>query len=116
MVTRIVTALTLAAALSAAPLRVSARSCIIYDAPIQKSCHADCCANKTCCATSPKKTAPAAEPLAKSAATQDLNATSMPLVSGIVPPTSTHLHYAAGDRGWSGVSPPRLALLCTILI
>src|SRR5207248_1566449 len=57
MVSRIIISMATAAALFMAPVGQAARSCILSNAPSQKACQSSCCANKTCCATSPKKTA-----------------------------------------------------------
>ena len=116
MLTKIGIAFALTAALAAAPLRGSVRSCIIYDAPLQKSCKMDCCANKKCCATSPKKTAPASQPLAKTDAAQQLPL-SLPVASvGILPARSEHKHVRVGHLIAPAHSPPQLAVLCTFLI
>lgn len=103
-------------ALVIVPLRVSARTCIIYDTPSQKACQMDCCANKTCCATSHKNTAPTSQPLAKSGSAHELAAT--------CPPVSAAVHLIASHPqqvvqlcpGHSPDSPPQLAVLCTFLI
>src|SRR5205823_9943148 len=62
--------LAMAVALMAAPFHVSGRTCIVSEAAANKACRPACCANTTCCATSPKNTAPVSQPLAKSVSDQ----------------------------------------------
>jgi len=105
-----------AAALFTAPVGLAARSCILYSAPSQKACQSSCCANKTCCAISPKNTAPQSQPLAKGDSSQQLKAT------GFVAALSFSSYEAGAEQlrleatAPSANSPPRLALLCTFLI
>jgi hypothetical protein len=116
MLSRIMISVAAAAALFTAPAGLSARSCILSSAPSQKACQSSCCANKTCCATSPKNTAPQSQPLAKGDSSQQLKAT------GFV----TALSFSSYETGAEQFrfqpaaplsnSPPRLALLCTLLI
>ncbi len=106
----------MAAALFTAPVGLAARSCILSNVPSQKACQPNCCANKTCCATSPKNTTSSSQPLAKADSSQQLKAT------GFV----TALSFSSCEAGTeqlrleatapSANSPPRLALLCTLLI
>jgi hypothetical protein len=56
--------LALAAAMLVAPMRLPAPACVLTSAPSEKACSAGCCANKNCCATSQKRTAPPVQPLA----------------------------------------------------
>jgi hypothetical protein len=106
----------MAAALFTAPVGLAARSCILTNAPSQKACQPGCCANKTCCATSPKNTAPPSQPLAKADPGQQLSATcfaaALPLSSREVRAEQFRFQPAAPLAN----SPPRLALLCTFLI
>jgi len=106
----------MAAALFTAPVGLAARSCILSSAPSQKACQASCCANKTCCATSPKNTAPLSQPLAKADSGQQLSpscfAAALPLSSREVGAEQFRFQAAAPLAN----SPPRLALLCTLLI
>ncbi len=106
----------MAAALFMAPTGLDGRSCILVNAPSQKACQSSCCANKTCCATSPKNTAPSSQPLAKADSGQQVKAI------GFV----TALSFSSCEAGAEQFrfqaaaplanSPPRLALLCTFLI
>jgi len=106
----------MAAALFTAPVGLAARSCIFTNAPSQKACQPSSCANKTCCATSPKNTAPSSQPLAKGDSSQQVKA------AGFV----AALYFSSCEAGTeqfqfqaaapSVHSPPRLALFCTLLI
>jgi hypothetical protein len=62
--------LTVVLAMVVTPLRLPAASCILSNAPSQKACKMDCCANKTCCAVSEKNKGPGSQPLAQNAATK----------------------------------------------
>jgi hypothetical protein len=117
MLRRIIISVAVAVALVAAPVGSAARSCILVNAPSQKACQPSCCANKTCCATSSKNTAPASQPLAKTDAGQQLSATcsataTLPLASCDAGTEQFRLHTTS----LSAHSPPQLALLCTFLI
>jgi hypothetical protein len=106
----------MATALFMAPVGLAARSCILSSAPSQKACQPGCCANKTCCATSPKNTAPPSQPLAKADYGQQLSA----ICFAAALPLSSHEVGAQQFRFQATTplenSPPRLALLCTFLI
>jgi len=106
----------MAAALFTAPAGLAARSCILSSAPSQKACQSSCCANKTCCATSPKNTAPPSQPLAKADSSQQLSAicfaATLSLSNREVGAEQFRFQAAAPLAN----SPPRLALLCTFLI
>src|SRR5213080_1298543 len=116
MVSRIIISMATAAALFMAPVGQAARSCILSNAPSQKACQPSCCANKTCCATSPKNTAPQSQPLAKADSGQQLSATcfvsALPLSSCEAGAEQFRFQATAP----SADPPPRLALLCTLLI
>jgi hypothetical protein len=106
----------MAAALFTGPVGLAARSCILSTAPSQKACQSNCCANKTCCATSPKNTAPLSQPLAKADSSQQLKAI------GFVATLSFSSREVGAEQFRFQASPPlanslpRLALLCTFLI
>jgi hypothetical protein len=117
MLTRIMISMAMAAAVFTAPVGLAARSCILTNAPSQKACQPSCCANKTCCATSPKNTAPPSQPLAKADSGQQLSAicfatAALPLASCEVGAEQFRFQATAPLAN----SPPRLALLCTFLI
>jgi hypothetical protein len=117
MLNRIMISVAVAVAVVAAPIGSAARSCILVNAASQKACQPSCCANKTCCATSSKNTAPASQPLAKTDAGQQLSATcsataTLPLANCDAGTEQFRLHVTS----LSAHSPPQLALLCTFLI
>src|SRR6266516_1567516 len=116
MLTRIIISMAMAAAVFMAPVGLAARSCILTNAPSQKACQPSCCANKTCCATSPKNTAPESQPLAKADSGQQLNAAcfavALPFSNCEVGVEQFRFQAAAPLAN----SPPRLALFCTFLI
>src|SRR5439155_16279939 len=117
MLSRIMISMTVAAAVFTAPVGRAARSCVLTNAPSQKACQPSCCANKTCCATSPKNTAPPSQPLAKTDSGEQLSATccfaaALPLSSREIGAEQFRFQAAAPLAN----SPPRLALLCTFLI
>jgi hypothetical protein len=116
MLSRIMISVAMPAALLVAPVSISARSCILLNVAAEKACQPGCCANKTCCATSQKNTAPAAQPLTKSGSDQQTIAT---LPSGIVaaelsPPAAASSIFSSRDC--KAHSPPPLALICIRLI
>ena len=102
------------AAFLAGPVHVSARTCIVSDAPIQKACQPGCCANKACCATSTKKSAPL--PFAKNASAPELTAISPPSISMSRRELVSQARQFSVSRELSLASSPRLAVLCTFLI
>jgi len=106
----------MAAALFAAPAGLAAGSCIFSSAPSQKACQLNCCANKTCCATSPKNTAPPSQPLAKGDSSQQLKATDFVAVLSFSSCETGAERFRFQAAVPSANSPPRLALLCTLLI
>jgi hypothetical protein len=116
MLSRIMISVAMAAALFMAPVGLAARSCILVNAPSQKACQPSCCANKTCCATSPKNTAPPSQPLAKADSGQQLTAicfeAALPLSSREFGAEQFRFQATAPLAN----SPPQLALLCTFLI
>jgi hypothetical protein len=117
MLGRIAIALGLIVALTTAPFQVAARTCILSDAPIQKACKPGCCANKTCCATSKKNTAPVSQPFAKSASGSELNATCIATITLIAPGHVSLDRQLSLSRAPScALVSPQLAVLCTFLI
>ena len=117
MLNRIMISLAVAVALVATPVGAVARSCILVNAASPKACQPSCCANKTCCATSSKNTAPASQPLAKTDSAQQLSATcsataTLPSANCATGTEQFRLHVTSL---WAH-SAPQLALLCTFLI
>jgi hypothetical protein len=106
----------MATALFTAPVGVAARSCILSSTPGQKACQSNCCANKTCCATSPKNTAPQSQPLAKADSSQQLKATGFVAVLSFSSREAGSKQFRLEATALSANSLPLLALLCTLLI
>ena len=115
MLVRITISLAMAVALMATPFQVSARSCIVSDTAVNKACQPACCANKTCCATSPKNTAPASQPLAKSVSDQQNVAVSSQSALALLSPVAIASSFFPFEDS-AAHSPPRLALTCIRLI
>ena len=107
----------LAIALFLAPARLSAATCILSNTASEKACDAGCCANKTCCETSQKNTAPPVQPLAKSGSNQQntvaLPATVVVALLNYAPTTEPPISLGAE---WTAHSPAPLALICIRLI
>src|SRR6266404_3006273 len=117
MLGQITISLAMAVALMAAPFHLSARSCIVSDVAVSKACQPACCANKTCCATSQKNTAPASQPLAKGTSSSELNATCVAMVIVASPDCfSLDRHLSFARTSSCASAPPQLAVLCTFLI
>jgi hypothetical protein len=99
------------------PLQLPAASCILSNAPSLEGCKPNCCANKTCCATSKKNTMPVSPPLAKSGDAnqqQAIGFVSVPLIDSIAVAASPQ-----PTRETTSVrahSPPPLAATCIRLI
>jgi len=115
MLSRITISLALAAALVAAPIRVSARSCILSNASGEKACHPGCCANNACCAASSKNTAPVSQPLAKGDSAQ-FNAVFAATLVTPAPVASVDPQISSVSATAFAHSAPQLAALCTFLI
>ncbi|PYK14956.1 MAG: hypothetical protein DME55_14315 [Verrucomicrobia bacterium] len=114
MLSRIIVSMAMAAAVFTAPVGLATRSCILSSAPTASP--SSCCANKTCCATSPKNTAPASQPLAKGDSSQQLKATGFVTVLSFSSCENGTAQFRLEATASSAISPPRLALLCTFLI
>ena len=117
MTSKIAISLAMVFAVCIAPLRLPAQSCILSNAASEKACQPDCCANKTCCATSPKNVVPASQPLAKNSPGPELNAICPVVSSAILSYHGTATQPVAfANAASSAQSPPTPALLCTFLI
>src|SRR5438132_1708356 len=116
MFSRIMISVVLAVVLFASPASISARSCILSNAPTQKPCQPACCANKTCCETSQKNTAPPVQPLAKPGPDQG-NITTLPSPVAVAvlnyAPAEAFV-FSSADHGTHSLAP--LALTCIRLI
>jgi len=115
MLNRIMISVAVAAALLAAPATFSARPCILSNAPSETACQSDCCANKTCCATSPKNTAPTAQPLAKSGFDQQ-NIVTLPSLFAVAVNQPATESPVFRNAECTVHSPAPLALICIRLI
>jgi len=117
MLSKISIAMMLATALFVAPMRVSAAACILSNAPSEKMCQPDCCANKACCETSHERTGPSVQPLAKAGSDYKSIATNAPAVAAAPATqlTATKLLVLLSAECVAH-SPPPLALICIRLI
>jgi hypothetical protein len=117
MAGRIALSLLLAMAIVLAPAGLSARPCVLINAPSEKACQPACCANKTCCETSPKNTSAPSQPLLKSGSAAKVNAASAATLISILPSRKTDAeqfsHFIASCYAHA---PPTLALICIRLI
>src|ERR1700731_2697690 len=117
MLSRIAIALALVVALTTAPFHVSARTCILSDSPVQKACKPGCCANKSCCATSKKNSAPISQPLAKNGSAPELNAACAVTLNALAPDCISLDRQPSLLRAQScAIGSPQLTVLCTFLI
>jgi len=117
MFSKISIAVMLATALFVAPMRVSAAACILSNAPSEKMCQPDCCANKACCETSHERTGPSVQPMAKAGSDYKSIATNAPAVAAAPATqlTATKLRVSLSAECVAH-SPPPLALICIRLI
>jgi hypothetical protein len=103
--------------LPVAAMPVAAQSCILSNVASEKMCKRDCCANKSCCATSPKTAAPVSQPLGKTDSSYPLNATCVGLATAVVPSWDWGAREFSFSNTVSGAhSPPTLELICIRLI
>jgi hypothetical protein len=116
MLSRIIISIATAAALFTAPTGLNARSCILSAETSQKACQPNCCANKTCCAISPKNTVTPSQPLAKGDSNQQFKATGSIAVLSFSGYEAGTAQFRLETTAPSAHAPPRLALLCTLLI
>jgi len=116
IVSKIVISLMVAMMLPVAATPLSARACILSNVASEKACKPACCANKTCCATSSKNTAPPSQPVAKADSSQQLSATCFAVALPFSNYETGHEQFRFRATAPSASSPPQLALLCTFLI
>ena len=117
MLSRITVSLTLVAMLIVASQRSASPACILVNAPSQKACAPACCANKSCCETSQKRTGAPAQPLAASGSHQENFAMLTPVVSNgnVEQPRATEISgFSIAEHFWH--SPATLTLICIRLI
>jgi len=115
MLSRMMISMLVLVAFAASPASLSARQCILSNTSSDKACQSSCCGNQTCCATSPKNSAPT-QPLAKSGSDQQSVAASPSVIAVAVlnPAAETSSIFSSRDR--TAHSPPPLSLLCIRLI
>jgi hypothetical protein len=116
VVMRIVLSLMLAMALPIGAMPLSARTCILSNAPSEKACKPGSCANKMCCATSRKNTAPASQPIAKGDSSQQLPVASLVTALSFSGRQIEVQEFRRDTPALSAKRSPQLALLCTFLI
>src|SRR5437868_3778260 len=97
--------------------RLPSAQCILSNTPNEKACSGGCCANKSCCETSDKRTGLATQPLLKANFDQP-NIASFPATMLIVAPSN---HGAQNLSAFSSAqflahTPAPLALICIRLI
>jgi hypothetical protein len=111
-----IVSLVLLAGVAITPMRLPAASCILNNTPSEKACNPGCCANKTCCETSSKNTAPPVQPLAKSGSDHQNIATYPPTVAIVVLSYTTAESPVFSSAEFISHSPAPLALICIRLI
>jgi hypothetical protein len=102
-------------ALGATTVRLAAVSCIVTNAPSEAACKSRCCANMACCETSADRTAPAAQPLAKTGLQQNVSVMPAITVVVLIPPAAIE-PIVFSSTEFRAHSPPTLALICICLI
>jgi hypothetical protein len=117
MFSKIIMPVMLGAALLVTPMRLPAASCILANTPGEKACAPGCCANKACCQTSQKNTAPPVQPVAKSSSDQQ-NIAAFPstVVVAVLDQAATTESSVFSRLEWTAHSPAPLALICIRLI
>src|SRR5215510_6875299 len=116
MLGRITVSLTLVAAILVAESSASS-TCMLPNAPNQKTCASPCCATKPCCAASEKRQTESVPPFTTSTSLQQSFVAFTPAASSVevTPPSSPGgSHFRVADVQWH--SPETLALLCIRLI
>jgi hypothetical protein len=104
------------AVFAAAPLGISAPTCILSNARSEKACQPGSCANKTCCATASKHAGSDAQPLAKPNLSSQLDLTGTVTTVAIAPSEAALDRQYSSPRAASCALAPQLAVLCTFLI
>jgi hypothetical protein len=117
MLSKISVSVMVATALFGASMRLPAASCILSNMPSEKACTPGCCANKTCCKTSQKNTAPPVQPLAKSGFNQQ-NIVALPAMVAVALPNPAVATESPvfSSAECTAHSPAPLALICIRLI
>jgi hypothetical protein len=113
---KVMVSVAVAAALFSGSARLPAATCILANTVSEKACKPDCCANRSCCATSPKRTGSPVQPLAKSSINQQLLlAPEATTTSPVAVPLERETHFVFPPEP-AAHSPSRFVLLCTFLI
>lgn len=116
MLSRIAVSLTLVLAVLIAESSVSS-TCVLPNAPNQKTCASPCCATKPCCATSGRSNTESKPPFATSTSSQQSFVACAPAVADVQvapPPATDRSHFPIAGVQWH--SSETLALLCIRLI
>jgi hypothetical protein len=114
---RLTVSLALVATLIVASARATSLACVLVNVPSHKACASACCANKSCCQTSPKRTGESTQPLAAVGSNQQNLVALAPLISS---GSADQLRateipgFSIAKISWH--SPETLALLCIRLI
>jgi hypothetical protein len=113
---KILLSLLVASSLGAATVRLPMSPCMVTNTADTKACQPGCCANKSCCRTSHKRTSIPSQPLAKGDVGQDLTPAIVQSVTAsslieIASPGQAHAHVLMVAH-----PPPTRVLLCTFLI
>jgi hypothetical protein len=116
MVNRMMISMAVLAVFAAAPLGISAPTCILSNARSEKACQPGSCANKTCCATSSKHTGTDAQPLAKTSFSPQLDLAGTVTTLATAPSEASLGRQFSVPRAPSCALAPQLAVLCTFLI
>jgi hypothetical protein len=114
MFSKITASFTVGLALVAATVALPTASCVATNGPSEETCESRCCANMACCETSAERTAPPAQPLAKSGHQQNVSV--MPAIAAVTLvsfATESHVFSSTESRPHA---PPPLALICIRLI
>lgn len=103
-------------AMAVRPLPLPAASCVLSNAPSEKACKMECCANKTCCATPRKETKPVSQPLSQNGIAKQLilGFVAIPVIDSLAFAISVQLTSSAAPV--RAHSPPPLAATCIRLI
>jgi hypothetical protein len=116
MLNRMLISIAVLAVFAAAPLGISAPSCILSNVRSEKACQPGSCANKACCATSSKHTGTDPQPLAKTDLPSQLDLAGTGTTVTTAPSEATLDRQFSVPRTPSCALAPQLAVLCTFLI
>jgi hypothetical protein len=107
----------IALAMLARPLQLPAASCILVNAPSEKRCRMDCCANKSCCAKPKESATPLSQPLHRTDSVKQQQVIGFVSVSPIdLPKTDVSAGFTHAEILSRAHAPPPLAASCIRLI